>query len=168
VTWGSMQRCRIVWSECRCFRGLIRVRKRERTDGSWRPGVFRRPREVRMCLPTVHILGNREDDNVVIGCSFVSGSIGSRGLASAVHMEGKVAGRRHDSTVDVSKRSYNAMATCTGLTFRFELDSTLPIRAWFAQNEADDSARCAIIDTAAIVTRKRRADEHASFEARVH
>jgi len=60
------------------------------------------------------------------------------------------------------------MASCTGLTFRFELDSTLPIWAWFAQNEADDSARCAIIDTAAIVTCKCRANEHAPLKARVH
>jgi len=60
------------------------------------------------------------------------------------------------------------MEICTGLTLRFELDSTLPIRAGLAQNETDDSARCAIIDTAAIVACKRRTNEHAPLKARVH
>ena len=63
--------------------------------------------------------------------------------------------------VSISKRSYSTIKICTGLTFRFELDSTLPIWAWFAQYEADNSAGCAIIDTTAIVTCKRRANEHA-------
>ena len=66
-----------------------------------------------------------------------------------------------NSVVSVSKGNYSAMKICSGLTFRFELDSTLPIWAWFAQDEADNSARCAIIDTTAVVTCKRRANEHA-------
>ena len=89
-------------------------------------------------------------------------------MAVGADMDRKEAVGDKKSAIGVSKRSSNTTAICTGLTFRFQLDSTLPVPTWLAKNEADDSARCAVIDTAAIVACKCRANEHAPLEARVH